>query len=209
MRFVLFVEGHTEKRVLAEFLKRWLDPRLPEPVGISTVRFEGWSHYYSEIEKKVHLNLSGKAGSDVIAAVGLLDLYALTFNQAGKTPTERSAWAKERIEKRVGHPRFRQHFAIHETEAWLLADPGILPPKVKNALPGRCSHPETVDFDEPPAKLLSRLYREKEGRGYKKVVDGADLFRSLSPDRAGEKCPALKALLDDMLTLANRREQTP
>lgn len=204
MKFVLFVEGHTEKHALAEFLKRWLDPRLPKPVGISTVRFEGWGHYYSEIEKKVHLNLSGKAGSDVIAAIGLLDLYALTFEQAGKTPTERSASAKKHLEKRVGHDRFRQHFAVHETEAWLLADPGILPREVKNALPGRCSQPETVDFDEPPAKLLSRLYREKTGKGYKKVIDGADLFRSLSPDRAREKCPHLKALLDDMLALAHQ-----
>jgi Domain of unknown function (DUF4276) len=205
MRFVLFVEGHTEKRVLAEFLKRWLDPQLPQKVGISTVRFEGWGHYYDGIKKKVHLNLSGKTGTDVIAAIGLLDLYAPTFYPADKkAAAERYTWAKEHIEKRVGHPRFRQHFAVHETEAWLLADPEILPREVKKALPGRCSKPETVDFDEPPGKLLSRLYREKAGRGYKKLIDGADLFRSLSPDRAREKCPALRALLDDLLDLAKK-----
>lgn len=41
MKFVLFLEGHTEKNALAPFLKRWLDPQLPEPVGLQTVCFEG------------------------------------------------------------------------------------------------------------------------------------------------------------------------
>jgi hypothetical protein len=59
-----------------------------------------------------------------------------------------------------------------------------------------------VNFDEPPGKLLGRLYQENLGRGYKKVIDGTNLFQALSPDRAYAKCPALKALLDDMLSLA-------
>ncbi len=41
MKFVLFVEGHTEKAAVGPFLKRWLDPQLSSPVGIKTVRFEG------------------------------------------------------------------------------------------------------------------------------------------------------------------------
>lgn len=47
MKIVLFVEGYTEKKALPDFLKRWLDFRLPAPVGIKTVRFEGWSEYFS------------------------------------------------------------------------------------------------------------------------------------------------------------------
>ncbi len=42
MKFILFVEGYTEDKVLPQFLKKWLDPRLTQPVGIKTVRFEGW-----------------------------------------------------------------------------------------------------------------------------------------------------------------------
>ncbi len=79
MKIVLFVEGHTEKRALPEFFKRWLDPRLPSPLGIKTVRFEGWRDYVGEIHKKVHLQLSGRSGADVVAAIGLLDLYGPTF----------------------------------------------------------------------------------------------------------------------------------
>ncbi|WP_104984498.1 DUF4276 family protein [Sorangium cellulosum] len=74
--------------------------------------------------------------------------------------------------------------------------------EVRAALPGKCAHPETVNFDTPPAKLLERLYRDKLKRGYKKVIDGTNLFRALDPDVAYGKCPYLKLLLDDMLALA-------
>ncbi len=205
MKFVLFVEGATERKGLPEFLKRWLDPRLPAPIGIKPVKFQGSPVYYEEIATRVDLALSGKGGADVVAAIGLLDLYGLSFCPADrKTVEARKAWAKEHLEKRVGNPRFRQHFAIHETEAWLLAHRENLPPEVQKALPGKAARPETVNFDEPPGKLLVRLYQEKLRRGYKKVIDGTNLFQALSPDRAYEKCPALKALLDDMLSLAKQ-----
>ena len=205
MKFLLFVEGHTEKRVLADLLKRWLDPRLPSPVGIKVVNFKGISHYSGKIQKTVELNLSGKRGPDTIAAIGLVDLYGMSsYPKNTRSAKERYAWVKEHFERRVNHPRFRQHVAVHETEAWLLAEPGILPQRVKNALPGKHSRPEIVNFDEPPAKLLARLYREKLGKGYKKVIDGVNLFQSLSPELAYEKCPAFQALLDDMLDLARK-----
>jgi len=203
MKFVLFVEGHTERKALPEFLKRWLDARLPQRVGIKVVRFEGWRDYCDEIAKKVELNLGGKVGADVVAGIGLLDLYGPTFYPPNKTTaTERYEWAKTRLEQDVAHPRFRQHFAVHETEAWLLAEPKILPGAVSKALPGKCHQPESVNFNEPPAKLLERLYKEKLGRPYKKLIDGANLFADLSPDVAQDRCPYLRQLLQDMLTLA-------
>ncbi|MFS8067350.1 MAG: hypothetical protein ACMG6S_13345 [Byssovorax sp.] len=37
MKIVLFVEGHTEKKALPEFLKLWLDSRLSARIGIAAV----------------------------------------------------------------------------------------------------------------------------------------------------------------------------
>ena len=104
--------------------------------------------------------------------------------------------------KRVGQPNFRQFFAVHETEAWLLSASGIFPPEVKKALPPKIATPEAVNFDLPPAKLLDKLYKEKLKRSYKKVTDGAELFAQLDPVTAYNRCPYLKLMLDDMLLLA-------
>jgi hypothetical protein len=203
LKFVLFVEGYTEKKALPEFLRRWLDPQLSQRVGVKVVRFEGWADYVNEITKKAALNLSGKAGADVIAGIGLLDLYGPTFYPNGvQSAADRYTWAKRHIERAVNHPKFHQYLAVHDAEAWLLAEPDNLPPAVRSALPGGCTQPESVDFDEPPAYLLDRLYREKVGRPYRKVTDGAELFASLAPEVAMGKCPSLRALLDGMLNFA-------
>lgn len=201
MKFVLFVEGHTEKLAVPQFIKRWLDPHLSRPVGIKVSRFEGWNEYARDIRQKVELNLSGKSGSDVIAAIGLLDLYGPTiYPHEIADVAARRAWAKEHFERLTRHPRFRQHFAVHELEAWLLAEPTVLPRAVREALPA--TPPERVNFNEPPAKLLDRLYSNKLNRRYKKTTDGTNLFRMLDPAIAYAKCPHLKLLLDDMLQMA-------
>lgn len=201
MKFVLFVEGHTERLAVPQLLKRWLDPQLANPVGIKVSRFEGWSDYARDIRKKVELNLSGKSGSDVIAGIGLLDLYGPTiYPDKHADAASRLAWAKEHFEHLTGHPRFRQHFAVHELEAWLLAEPSVLPREVRDALPP--TPPERVNFNEPPARLLDRLYMSKLSRRYKKTTDGTNLFRDLDPAVAYAKCPNLKLLLDDMLRMA-------
>ena len=62
--------------------------------------------------------------------------------------------------------------------------------------------PENVNFDEPPAKLLKRVYYKETNRNYKKVTNGKQLFKNLNPEIAAEKCPNLKKLLNEMLTMA-------
>lgn len=199
MKFILFCEGHTERKALPAFFKRWLDAKLSQPVGIAPVRFDGWRELYDDAPKKAKLRLKE---TDVIAVISLLDLYGLDFYPKHLTTVdERYEWAKKHIEERVGDSRFRQFFAVHEVEAWLLSDSTLFP-EIKSGFPGRAEHPETVNFNEPPAKLLDRLYRQRLGRSYKKVTNGKELFDQLSPEIAVQKCPRLKEMLDEMLKLA-------
>jgi hypothetical protein len=203
MRFILFVEGYTEDKTLPQFLKKWLDPRLTNPIGIRTVRFEGWAHLVKDTPLKAKMHLNGPHKDDIIAVVSLLDLYGPTFYPNELTECkERYNWAKEYMEKQVNQPKFFQFFAVHEVEAWLLSQPDIFPLKVKNAFPNKIQNPETVNFNEPPAKLLERLYPLHIRRSYKKVVNGKELFGKLDPEVAYQKCPKLKELLDKMLELA-------
>lgn len=203
MKFLLFVEGHTEKKALPDFLKRWLDPKLEQKVGIKVVRFDGWSDYRKDTPKKARMYLDSDDRNDIVGVIGLLDLYGPTFYPADKTSAaDRYTWAKKNIEDEVARPKFRQHFAVHECEAWLLSHQEVLPDEVKRALPGKCANPEEVNFNEPPKKLLQKLYREKLKSTYKEVTHGAALFASLDPTVAYGKCPRLKAMMDDMLKLA-------
>ncbi len=211
MKFVLFVEGETEDLVLNRFLEKWLNakPRLSANVGIKMVSFEGWADMVAGIDRKALRYLNDPRNrNDIIAVLALLDLYGPTFYPQGKTTVEeRYAWAKNNLEQKVGHPKFRQYFAVHETEAWLLSHPAIFPSEIRPSLAGKTQRPETVNFDEPPAKLLDRLYTSKTGRHYKKVTQGEDLFAKLDPEMAYEKCPSLKQMLDDMLALAKEAGQ--
>jgi len=203
MKFVLFVEGYTEQRAAPSFLKRWLDPRLGQPVAIKPVRFDGWAELVEDVEKKAHLYLEGPTRGDVIAVVSLLDLYGPTIYPTHiQSAADRDQWGKEYIEKKVKHERFRHFFAVHETEAWLLSQPGIFPAAIRKELPKKVEAPEQVNFNEPPACLLNNLYKKVTRKTYKKVVDGGQLFGKLDPDVAYDKCPRLKSLLDEMLTLA-------
>lgn len=205
MKFVIFVEGYTERKALPAFLKRWLDTQLDKPVGIQTVRFEGWAELVKDLPTHTQLYLNAPK-NDVIAVIALLDLYGLQlpYPSDRTTPSAKFAWARQHLEAKVSDARFRQFFAVHETEAWLLSQPSIFPADIRGGLPPKVKQPETVNFDEPPAKLLDRLYLNKHGRPYKKVTNGEELFAKLDPAIAYQKCPSLKALLDEMLVLAQQ-----
>ena len=203
MKFVLFVEGHTEKNGLPGFLKRWLDPRLPEPVGVQTVLFEGSQELVKKLPLKARMYLAGPAKDKIVAVIGLLDLHGPTFYPSHLySAAERYSWAVQYLQSQVNHPKFRMFFAVHELETWILSQPQFLPPQVAKAPPARANDPESVNFQEPPAKLLDRLYKEKLRRSYKKTVNGAELLRKTDPGVAYQKCPRLKEMLDEMLRLA-------
>lgn len=207
MKFLLFVEGRTEKRVVADFIKRWLDPRLSAPVGISVIQFKGFGEYLQEIKDRVELHLTSRNQAEIIAAIGLIDLYGPGIFPAGLSFSEKAAWGKIHFEQLVGNARFRQHFAVHETEAWLLAHREILPQEVRESLPATCARPEAVNFNAPPSHLLARLYHHRLNRPYRKVIDGKNLFLRCSPERVAALCPHFGRLLTELEALAQQAVQ--
>jgi hypothetical protein len=200
MKYILFVEGQTENKAVPEFIKRWLDNKITPSIGLDTVKFKGWPELVKDSPQKAQKYLAER---DVLAVIALLDLYGPTFYPANKSSVaERYQWAKADLEKKVNQPRFFQFFAVHEVEAWLLSDPNAFPHEVQSSFTKKITHPETVDFDEPPGKLLDRIYRSKTNHSYLKVTQGQKLFKKLDPDLAYNKCPYLKDMLDKMLEIA-------
>jgi hypothetical protein len=203
------VEGDTERgdsrrKTLPTFFHNWLDPQLPEQakVGIHAVRFHGVSNYLDDLAKMVELHLTERRANFV---VGLVDLYGLPPERIDlsrfATVPEKVIAARRTIRALVPDEfaeRFRQHFAVHEVEAWLLAYPERFPPEKRSQIEER--RPEEVDFKEPPAEFLKRVL----GRRYKKTVYARNIFPIVDPQTAINKCPFLRHLANDLLDIAKR-----
>jgi uncharacterized protein DUF4276 len=204
VRFVLFVEGETERRGVAGFLKRYLDPCLKEPVRVAPVAHKGWSELVKDLPRMALKHLNDPQHSDqTIALFALLDLYGPDFYPGhARTAMQRTGWAKAHFEKLVGHRKFRMFFAVHDIEAWFLSDLSLFPQPIRKALGSKAKNPEGVNFNSPPKKLLRRLYRDRLNQTYKEVTHGYDLFSKLDPSVAAARCPQLRAMLDEMVKLA-------
>lgn len=204
MKFVLLVEGSTERQAAAPFIKRWLDgENLKAPVAVQAIDLGGWSKFRKDFAKRAAAFLTSPERAKIVGVVGLLDLYGPDYPGHCRTADARYSWAKNNFENEVGDERFRMFFAVHELEAWLLSDRSLFPVEVAKSLPGKIAHPETVNFAEPPSKLIDRVYRQRlSGRHYKKTVDGKLLFDRLDPKLAAGKCPRLSAMLNEMLAMA-------
>lgn len=205
MKFVLFVEGQTEQKTIGSFLKRWLDSRLSQPVGIKSVRFDGWPELIRKMPKKASMYLEGPDSKDIIAVIGLLDLYGPTFYpDSAATAQEKLAWGRKELEGKVENKRFKMFFAVHEFEAWLLSQPNVFTTNVAKSLETKSERPEDINFDNPPSKLLESLYKQQTKRNYKKIVDGNRLFAKLDPELTAKKCPELRNMLESMLEMAKK-----
>ncbi len=202
-RIALFVEGDTERN-LPTFFRKWLDPQLPQmsKVGITPVKFQGVSNFLDDLPKKIELYLSERRANFV---VGLVDLYGIPSDRIDLSKhasvSQKVSAARQHIRSLVPaqfRTRFRQHFAVHEVEAWLLAYPERWPAEVRDQIKKR--PPEQVNFKEPPAKFLKRIL----GGKYKKTVYARNLFPKVDPQSAIDKCPFLRLLAEDLLEIAKR-----
>ena len=174
--------------------------RKTSRVGITTVKFQGVSNYLDDLPQKVARYLDDGRANLVF---GLIDLYGIPqaridLSQCG-TIQEKVRIAKASIRALVPkeyRERFRQHFAVHEIEAWLLAYPEQWPAELRSQIMKRS--PEQVNFDEPPAKFLKRIH----GGRYKKTTTAMNIFPKVDPQVAINKCPYLKLLAEDLLVAA-------
>jgi len=203
MKFILFVEGDTEKS-LAPFLKRWLDARLTKNVGIQIVKFSGFGEFKKDLKKRVELHLNQDENNEIIAVIALIDIYGLELDYPLEINTvqKRKQWATQYFEQQVVNTRFKVFFAIHETEAWLLSDPKIFQKNVRNSFPVRFSRPEDVNSNEPPSVQLNALYLTHLNQRYRKILDGSTLFEKLDPNIVCNKCPTFKSMMETLLQLA-------
>lgn len=201
MRVVLLVEGDTEKRSVPHLLRRALEGRGVPNIGVDAVSCVGSANVIAGLPDQVRRIFNGPRRGDVAAIVCLLDVKGLPEALRRGSVDESCEAVRRHVVASVSDRRVRAHFAVHEVEAWILGDEEVLPAPVRDALPNRARHPERVNDQEPPSKLLGRLYRRHVLRDYKKIVDGTHLLSKADPARIENTCPHFKALIDDLRRL--------
>ena len=204
MKFILLVEGDAEKLAIAEFLKRWLDPQLKSRVGIRVVNFHGNSQLVRKIAHQGARSIltpprpARSLPSSVCSISTDLKSIRRTLPRCRNATTGECSTSRSRSIARssVCSSRFTS------SRLGFSGSPTSCRAQVRDALPGTVANPERVDFDEPPAKLLNRVYLSRTRKNYKKTTYGKQLFGKLAPEVVAEKCPYLKAMLDEMLKMA-------
>ncbi|MCK5271906.1 MAG: DUF4276 family protein, partial [Sedimentisphaerales bacterium] len=147
MKYVIFVEGHTEEDNLPDFIGRWFDKQnLSQPIKLEVVRFSGWPDFNKSAVKKAKDYLESPDREKIIAVIGLLDLYGPTFYPGNITTVkQRYEFAVKHFENQVNNPKkFRMFMAVHELEAWLLSQPEIFDQQVYEVLKNEERQPEAI-----------------------------------------------------------------
>ena len=205
--FVLYVEGQTEFLALPRFFKSWLDAPLTQPVGISPVYFKGAPELWKEAPgRATKLLNSPRSTAEIIGIIALLDLKSdLPFPNNCTTAAKKLAWGKAEIERAVNDARFKHFFIQHELEAWLLADLKSLPRELrkKTAELMRGRKPEAINMNAPPSYLLNDAFQSAMREHYRKTRHGVTAFSNADVNIVYDTCPSLKAILDEMLSMAH------
>lgn len=204
-RVIVLCEGETEEIALREFVRRQWNSEGLGLVGLETRNLHG------------HLTKAGlfaKGYLDdptVLAVFTLIDLQGMTLvehapNDDVQTKVMR---VQDWLHDEVQHPRsqdFHPHVAVHETEAWILAEGSALARRL------RCTtiHPdpqaELKNFQRPPSERINDLFRQhrhgQAKRGYQKIEDGTPLFKALPFEPVYSSCPYFRAFYDGLKQVA-------
>jgi hypothetical protein len=153
--------------------------------------------------KSLALAKDFKKDGDVLALFALFDLHGLPINFPAKSKGagQKVKHARKEILKRVGgrYEEFmRVHFAVHELEAWMLADEEVMRETLGTGFRPQKREPEEIDDNTPPSVHLKEYFRKHKSRDYIKTRDGIVLLGKIDPNRLYDKCPHFKAMVDDM-----------
>lgn len=214
MRIKLYCEGQTERGI-----KTLLEPVRAElrvkGLGLDILSHNGNAQLLRKLEAKVRDSLTDGKVRAVFCLVDLRHIEeALPEVLQGKlkqdgvdwlrlSPDERVEWLRSNVPELVEvqfRGRFHLHVAVHEVEAWMLADHAALAKRLKYYSVGEWNQPERVNDDKPPAAVINELFRRHHPRkaAYHKTKDGVPLLESLGFAKVYEKCPHFKRMVDDM-----------
>ncbi|MBD3177352.1 MAG: DUF4276 family protein [Armatimonadia bacterium] len=196
VKVVVVATGETEKRALPGLLERALRPRTQPDLRVRCVSHRGLHLMLRELPAVVARQLAGGAAC-VVAIADLSDpqSYPEGLDTAGKADH-----LKRQMAPGCTDPRVVRAVAVWDLEAWLLSEPEVFEhQEIQAAARGWGADPEMVDHQQPPGKRLEQLFPQVLGRPYQKIIDGARLFRRLTPEAAYRRCGHFRTMIDDIV----------
>lgn len=191
VHIAILVEGATEmafKRVLVDFLSSRLSGKMPK---LDFAPARGRIPKEERLQRVVRNLLDSND-----AVIALTDVYTGTnppdFNDAADAKNKMRTWVGS-------ESRFYPHAAQYEFEAWLLPYWPSVQKLAGSDHQCPSPHPETVDHDKPPAKLLAEIFKK---RRYSKPRDATAILRGQDLAVSAARCPELKAFLNTILSLS-------
>jgi len=201
-RIVLLCEGDSEEIAVKHFLRPQLDAVGLKAIGLRPINLN------AKIEDIFAMTPRFRRDRDVFAVFTLIDLYGLN-----RAPSPANATVGEKVEAARAWLRkgasdvdpdfFHPHLAVHDLEAWLLAEGKALTKRLRHEIDPD-PRAEERDFDRPPNKRVNDLFLKHRDDGYRKTVDGPPLYKNLAFDPVYKSCPYFRDFYDDLKAVAER-----
>ncbi len=183
MKVLVYVEGPSDKAALEALLQPIIRQGRDLGVGISFHPQGSKSSILDNVPRIAADHLADRPGHRVIALPDLypMRVYKGTKNEHG-SPKELERLLRDRFLKRAKKSGVAKevlgYFLVyclkHDLEALILASPAELRQRLgtKDALKGAWRKPvEDQDDDEPPKRVVERLFKKYKKRKYRDTVD--------------------------------------
>lgn len=195
-RLIVVAEGPSE----AAFIKQILRPHLEEcQPGCAAIVASVLRGHYTFAGLKKHL-LNCLSARDSVVVTTMIDLYKIAGDIPGLEksldgpPQQRVLHLEKRLSGEVGDRRFRPYIQLHEFEALLFTDLGILAeqyPQLRNdlkeldeRLKKEFQTPEEINRLTPPSRRIRQVVQD-----YDKILNGVTALSKIGLPALRARCP--------------------
>lgn len=200
-QIVVLCEGDTEVWAVRGLLKRHLQSEGLTHVSLKPINLRGKLEDVDPFVERYERELK------VAAAFTLIDLYGMgrVRHGPGDSLDTKVARVLEWLNANVSGIApgfFHPHVAVHEIEAWILAEGASLARRLKTSAVGPDPDAERKDFENPPKRRLNEMFRRYLHRRYEENRDGKALFEVMATGALYGTCHYYRVLYDDLARTA-------
>ena len=193
-RIYILCEGDTEENAIKYFIR----PQWDKMGELKSVALDSKTIKPKDIHKQTKQLIEN---GDCDAVFLLFDLYGFPQELKGLDYKEKQEYIVQKLKTESNyHDLFFPHLAVHEIEAWVLADGDTLTAYFRNKISGE-NNAEEKNFQNNPSKRLNDLFNKYKHTRYYKNSDSSALFRKLNFTSVYNNCPYFRLFYDELVKI--------